>query len=1002
MRCATCEQDNPEGARFCNHCGVALVPAPAAAPQLRRLTVLFCDLVGSVELAGQLDPEEWHDLLAAYHAAAAGAVRRWHGHVAQRLGDGLVAYFGYPLASEDDALRGVRAALEIVRDVGTLGVPRSAARLRVRAGLHTGAAVMGQVGGTQGEYLALGDTPHIAARVQALAPPNAVLLSPATRTLVAARIRCMDFGEYALKGIASTLRLHQALAPQRADGEQAAAAAPAFVGRTRELAWLAAQWDDSAADGRCALVLGEPGIGKTRLARELRSRMRGDAADAWTMRCSAHSANTPFAPLAHFLRQAMAQAGSPGGSAAALATVLGRVGVHDEAVAAPLRVLLGLAGGAQADGLSAQALRERTFHAATTVLRTLAAHRRTLVVVEDLHWADPSTVEWLGHVLRGGVPPGLLVLLLARGEFRAPWSASPALHRLVLEPCGEQDAAALVAALDPAGTLDATAVAGIVERAEGNPLFVEEFARAALEARGEAIPLTLQEQTTARLDRLGTARQVLQYAAVIGRQFTRGQLRACSGIDEALLEEGLRRGIEAHMLRPLGDDGESYAFRHALLRDAAYGSLLRSTRQATHARVAEAILVEDPASARTQPELLAHHYTEAGEIQPAIAYGLAAARLALSRSACVEAAAHAGTALRLLGGPEDSEGTLALELELRLVLAPALMAVRGVLDEEVEHCYGRARVLCERLGNGPKLLVPLWGLWAYELMRGEIDRAQAVAGQLRSLAEASPQPVAVLVAAATTGLTLFYQGDLRGAREACARGLRPDGAPVQAARGARGMHDPGVMCRAFHTLACRLLGDEDAAQAGAAALRADIPALPPFDAAYAWCSDAVLHTLAGDAPAACESSMRAIAIGREQAFPAWQMMGAMMQGWGRARQGDTVPALAQMQRSFDAWCAGGARNLRPFFLALLADAWLAHGDAARALRSADTGLAESAGGERCWDPELHRLRAEALARMGQQGPALESARLAIEAAQRMEARGWTERMTSSYERLQLA
>lgn len=1001
MRCARCQQDNPEGARFCNQCGAPLA-AVAATPQLRRLTVMFCDLVGSVELASRLDPEEWHGLLAGYQAGAGDTVRRHHGHVAQHLGDGLVAYFGYPVAAEDDALRAVRASLEVVEQVSVQRLPHSGERLRVRVGLHTGSTLMGAVGGDT-EYLALGDTPNIAARIQALAPPNSVLMSPATRTLVDAQVQSVSLGEHTLKGLPGALRLYQALALRRGGQEEGASPRqPPFLGRERELAWLAQRWDDAATAGRCVLVLGEPGIGKTRLARELRARVPRSSADAWTLRCSAHTANTPFAPLAQFLLQAMALAGAQQPTAAALDGVLARVGVRDEAVAAPLRALLGLAGATPPVGdasTSAQALRERTFAAAIGVVHTMAAVRPTLLVVEDLHWADPSTREWLGRLLAGGLPPGLMLMLLARTEFAADWAGAEPVERLQLEPCTPQDAAALVAALDAAGNLSQESVARILDRADGNPLFVEEFTRSALEARGESVPLTLQEQTMARLDRLGPARQVLQQAAVLGRVFSRRLLQVASGLAEEAVEAGLQRGVEAHMLRPLAEGSGTYAFRHALLRDAAYASLLRSVRQASHARIAESILELEPAAARQQPELLAHHYTEAGAMQPAIAYWLAAARLGLARSACVEAAAHARAALGLLAELGESEGALAQELELRLVLAPALMAVRGVLDPEVEQAYARARVLCERLGNGPKLLVPLWGLWAYELMRGEIDRAQDVARQLRSLAEASAQPLASLVAAATSGMTLFYRGEFAAARAACARGLELARIPAPAARSARGVHDPGVMCHTFHAMAGWMLGEVEEAKAAAATVREAIPHLPPFDAAYAWCADALLHALSGDAPAACASARRAIAIGEEQAFPAWQMMGAMLEGWGRAKQGEGTPAVEQMQRSYEGWCASGARNLRPLFLALLADAWLAQDEAVQALRCAEAGLAEAATGEHCWDAELHRLRAEALARCGERGPAVESARRAVAAAQQMEARGWTERVESSLERI---
>lgn len=1003
MLCAKCHQHNPDTARFCNQCGASL--APASAPEYRRLTLVFCDLVGSVALANQLDPEDWHALLGAYQAAAGDAIRRHHGYIAQRLGDGIVAYFGYPLASEDDATRAVAAALEVVSRVSAITVPRFDTRLQVRVGLHSGPTVMGHAGGSEGEYLAMGDTPNVASRIQAAAPVNSVVLSAATRTLVELRVRCVELGEFRLKGLAAPMRLYHARAMRTGeDDDRAVRGLSPFLGRERELGLLSRRWDEAAGAGRCVLLLGEPGIGKSRLAREVRALATRSEALGWTMRCSAHTANTPFAPLVQFLRQAMASTGAPEASASALATVLAMVGVTDEAVVTPLMSMLAIdapQAGPRPE-LSAQAQRERTFTAVSAVLRTMAAGRRVLVVVEDLHWADPSTLEWLGRLLRRDLPAGLMLLLVARTEFEAPWPAGTRVESVSLQPCEPGDAAAMVVALDTGHVLGSDAIARIVDRAEGNPLFVEEFARAALEAQGDDIPLTLQAQTLARLDRLGPARQVLQQAAVIGRHFSRRQLQAVNGPPPELVDQALRRGVEAHMLRPLGDaGGDVYGFHHALLRDAAYSSLLRSARQASHARVAEVILADDPALAERQPELLAHHYTEAGQSQPAIAHWLAAGRRALARSACVEAATHARTALRLLGDPGENEAALALELELQLVLAPALMAVRGVLDPQVEQTYSRARLLCERLGNGPKLLVPLWGLWAYELMRGEVGRSLEVTRQLKALAQRMPTPIATLVAAATTGMTLFYQGDLPGARAECAKGLGQFRLAAATVGGsARGFHDPGVMCHAFHSLACWLLGDTDIAAEGATALRDVIPALAPFDAAYAWCSDAVLRTLSGDPPAACDASGRAIAIGREQAFPAWQLMGSMMDGWGRARQGDHAAALQQMQRSYAAWCAGGARNLRPFFLGLLADAWLAAGDAAQVVACAEGGLAEAATGERVWDAELHRLRAEGLSLLGDSARALDSAQTAVDTATRMGIRVWAMRAAETRERIE--
>lgn len=1008
MQCATCHHDNADSARFCNQCGAPLTAAVApASPEYRRLTVLFCDLIGSVELSNQLDPEDWHALLAAYQTAAGDAIRHHQGHVAQYLGDGIVAYFGFPLAGEDDAACAVRAALELVAAVSVLPLGPGGVPLRVRVGLHTGAVVMGEVGsGSQREYLALGDTPNIAARLQSLAASNCVVASAATHSVVQSQFRCLDLGEQMLKGLAAPLRVYRITGTRGADGDDdgtASRLAP-LQGRKGELDHLLGRWQSARTDaGRCLLLVGEPGIGKSRLARELRLRAARDGAEVWLMRCSAHRTNTPFAPMAQLLERALGPSlvrSAATDRATALAALLSTLGISEPALLTPLAALLGITLPESLAGapLSAQALRERTFDAATAVVRAAAAKGPTLLVVEDLHWADPTTLEWLQRLLGRDIECGLMLVLTARTEFQAPWSDAGAVERLALDPCTPDQACALVHALDTGRALTDHAVERIVARAEGNPLFIEEFTRSALEAGGEDIPASLQEQTLARLDRLGVAKAVLQQAAVIGRRFSRRRLRAVCALDDAALAAALQRGVDAHLLTPLADSGgELFAFRHALLQDAAYASLLRSARQASHLRAAQALVAEDGNAADQQPEVLAHHYTEAGQVQPAILHWLRAGQLALSRSACLEAAAHARRALALLGDSRPDETALAQELELQLVMAPALMTVHGVLDAQVEQAYTRARVLCEQIGSTPKLLVPLWGLWAYELMRGHVDDARVLSGRLGELARLAAQPMPRLVAAATTGMTLFYQGELAAARTAFAEGITLYRTPRHAARSVRGVHDPGVMCHAFDMLACWLMGDIDAALAAAARLRDMAPALAPYDAAFLWCADALLATLVGDAATTRSSAARGIAIAEEQAFNAWEMMGSVLQGWGLAMQGPPRPGIDQMQRGFDAWCATGARNLRPLFQALLADAWLAAGDAQRALQAAEAGMASASSGERVWLPELHRLRALALDALGQPEQARIELHTALGLADQMGARAWEQRASARVE-----
>lgn len=1007
MLCANCTHENPDTARFCNQCGASVTVA--VAPEFKRLTILFCDLVGSVGLASQLDPEDWYTLLGAYQLAAGDAIRRRQGHIAQHLGDGMVAYFGYPLAGEDDAARAVQAALDLVAAVAALPVRQGRPALQVRVGLHTGPVVMGDVGsGSQREYLALGDTPNIAARLQALAPANGVLVTAATQGAVKSKFRCQDLGGQSLKGIAAPIRLYKVIGPLQADGDDdpAAVGQAPLLGRARELDLLRGQWRAASTQaGNCLLLTGDPGIGKSRLARELRAHVAGNGSNVWLVRCSAHGVNTPFAPLAQLLARVIGAAPTDSREAriAALASTLASVGITDPAALAALAGMLAieLPPDPSAPPLSARALRERTFSAASRVLSAAASQRPTLLVVEDLHWCDPSTLEWLGRLLQRDISRGLMLLLTARGEFRAPWPDSGRVQQLTLEPCTPGEAAEMVRALDPARGLADEAVARIVARSEGNPLFVEEFTRSALEAGGDEIPATLHEQTLARLDRLGlTAKQVLQQAAVIGRHFGQQRLRAVCGLVDEMLALALQCSVQAHLLRPVaGDGGEAFAFRHALLQDAAYTSLLRSARQACHLRVAQALLAEDPAAGEHQPEVLAHHYAEAGQVQAAAAYFLRAGQIALSSSACMEAAAHARRALALLGDARTDEASLALELELQLVLAPALMAVHSVLDSRVEQAYMRARRLCESIGNAPKLLVPLWGLWGYELMRGRFDEARSVSGQLGALARQVSQTMPSLVAATTAGMTLFYQGDLGPARAEFAKGIALYSTPRHAARSVRAMTDPGVMCHAFDMLACWLMGETAAAHAGAARLRGMAPALAQYDAAFLWCGDALLAVLEGDTTSARASAGRAITIAQEQAFSAWQVMGSVLQGWGAAREGPAAPGIEQMQRGFDAWCATGARNLRPLFSALLADAWLAAGDTVRALEAADAGLDIAATGERCWVPELHRLRGMALAGLGERTRALECLRAAVASAEQMGAQAWRDRAVASLERI---
>ena len=553
--------------------------------------------------------------------------------------------------------------------------------------------------------------------------------------------------------------------------------------------------------------------------------------------------------------------------------------------------------------------------------------------------------------------------------------------------------------------LAAPVIARIVARTEGIPLFIEEFTRAALDAGGEEgsqTPMTLQDLLMARLDRLGPAKAVLQQAAVIGRNFPFGVLAAISGTGPAPLAAALARCVEDRLLseRGVAPDSE-YAFAHALFQDAAYQSLLRSARQQCHRRVAEAIATQSPSTAELEPEVLAFHYTEAAMPAEAIGQWLRAGRHALGRSACLEAQAHAERGLALARAMAQDVAQANSELDLELVLGSALMAMHGVAAADVEQTYARCHALCDRIGQTAKLVVPLWGLWGYALVRGRFEEAHGFSTDLGRLAETAPQSGIALVAAETLGITRFYMGDLAAARAQFARGIELYRAPKRTARIEHGVHQPGVMCRAFDMLACWLTGLPGQALVDAARLQEIARAWSPFDTAFTCCADAILHQFAREPAAVLANATRAVAIASEQGFAAWRAEGTVLRGWAIARLGNADDGISRLRRGYEAWCATGANNLRPYLLMLLGDACLAarrHDDAAEALQDAFDAIAES--GERCWEPEVQRLRGEAMLAMepARTAEAESCFRAAIEIAVAQGARGWELRAATSLAR----
>ncbi|HET6519516.1 MAG TPA: AAA family ATPase, partial [Geminicoccaceae bacterium] len=704
--------------------------APGA--ERRQLTVLFCDLVGSTELAARLDPEDLGAVIRAYQDRAADAVGRWGGSVAKYLGDGVLACFGWPRAHEDDAERAVRAGLELVQGVGRLTAGEGGPPLAARVGIATGLVMVGEpVGeGPARERAVVGETPNLAARLQALAEPGAVVVAPGTRRLVDGLFDVTDLGAHALKGFAAPVRAWRVLGPSAAEGRfearRRASGLTPLVGRERELARLLDRWQ-SAADGGGQVVLlsGEPGIGKSRLFQALHERLRDRGGPYLRLRyqCSPYATNSALHPVIDQLEHAagFARDESPEEKLAKLEALLARSAEDVGAVAPLLAALLSVPAGGRYPplNLTPQRQKDLTLAALAAQLEGLARRQPVLAVFEDAHWIDPTSLELLERLVeRAGELRALLVVTF-RPEFAPPpgWAGRAHVTALPLGRLGRQRGAALVERVAGDKALPAEVLDQIVDKTDGVPLFVEELTKTVLESgmlvdagdRYEldgplaplAIPATLRDSLTARLDRLApVVKEVAQLGAAIGREFGRELLAAVSPLPQSELRAALDELVASELvLARGGPPGAIYMFKHALVQDTAYATLLKSRRRRLHARIARALEERWPETRASRPELLAHHYTEAGLIERAVPSWLEAGTEALGRSAVAEAAAHLGRGLELIPRLPASDDRDRVELELRVALGTAQMAHKGWPAAEVRAALEPARGLCRRLGE---------------------------------------------------------------------------------------------------------------------------------------------------------------------------------------------------------------------------------------------------------------------------------------------------------------
>jgi class 3 adenylate cyclase/predicted ATPase/energy-coupling factor transporter ATP-binding protein EcfA2 len=968
---------------------------PPAVPQSpdaerRQLTVLFCDLVDSTTLSSQLDPEEYRDVVRAYQTACTEVVQRYDGHVAQLLGDGLLVYFGYPQAHEDDAHRAIHTGLGIIEAIGTLNIRLEydqGLRLAVRLGMHTGLVVVGEIGGGgRQEQLALGEVPNVTSRIQGLAEPNTIVISAATYRLVQGYFECQAFGAQVLRGVSHPVAVYRVLqasgAQSRLDIASTRGLTP-LVGRESEVALLLERWEQvKNGQGQVVLLTGDAGIGKSRLVQMLKEHIATEPHLRWECRSAEYSQNTALFPLTDLFQRILQFEASetPDAKLAKLEHALSHYRLPlEESVPlfAPLLSLPLPENHYPPLNLSPQRQRQKTLETIVDILLELAEHHLVLFILEDLHWTDPSTLELISLLLDQTPTASLLVLLTCRPYFQPAWHHRSYLTEITVNRLSHAQVEQIVTDMTDGKTFPAEVLQQILEKTDGVPLFVEEMTKSlleseqlkALDGRYElvgsfstfAIPATLQDSLMARLDRLVTAKAVAQYTAVIGRQFSYDLLHVVSQLDDVTLRRELSRLVEAEIVYQRGLPPQaSYHFKHALIRDAAYESLLKSTRQHYHQRIAQVLESQFPETVEGQPELLAHHYTEAGLTEKAVHYWYQAGQSAVQRSAHVEAISHLTKGLELLKMQPETPERTQREVGMHIALGASLIATKGYAAPEVGETYTSAQQLCQHLEDPYELCPVLRGLWSYYLVRAELQTAHALGEQLLALAQQVQDAAMLLGAHRALGATLFFLGETTLAHTHLAQGLALYDPQQHRAQAFLYGEDTGVVCRSHAALALWHLGypDQGLARNDEAVTLAQ-HLVHPYSLCYVLSCAALCHQLRREERLTQERAEALISLAKEQGFPYQMAMGSILRGWALAQQGQAKEGIEQLNQGLMDYRATGAEALRPYYLALLAEAHGTMGQPesgltvlAEALTLADTT------GERWSEAELHCLKGE--------------------------------------------
>jgi tetratricopeptide (TPR) repeat protein len=950
-------------------------------------------------------------------------VRRFDGFVAKYMGDGVLVYFGYPKAHEDDAERAVRAGLELIAAVTGL---KTRASLQTRVGIATGLVVVGDLigSGEAQERGIVGETPNLAARLQAIAGPDSVVIAESTRKQLGSLFELQDLGARDLKGLAGPARAWAVLWRSAIESrfEALRSGGTPLVGRTEEFELLLRRWQQvESGQGRVVVLTGEPGIGKSRVTAALQEHLQLDPHARLRQFCSPHHQSTPLHPwIGQFERAArLARDDTVEEKLTKLEAVLAQSNASPEEIGF-IAALLSIpnTGRHPLPEVSPQKRKENTLTALLAHMERLAAQQPMLVVYEDVHWIDPTTLELLTLTIERVQHLPVLLVVTARPEFTPPWPSYAHVTHIELGRIGRDEGASLIAQVTAGKALPGEVLQQILARTDGVPLFIEELTKAVVESgaltdAGDrytvagpspalAIPTSLNASLLARLDRLAPVREVAQIGAALGRQFSHALISAVAPMPQPQLDDALAQLLHAELIFRRGTPPDAeYTFKHALVQDAAYGTLLRDRRQQLHGRIAATLEQQFPEIAETQPERLARHCAEAGFVEKAVGYCLKAGQQAIARGTMTEAVALLRKGLDILAGLPDAAVRQEQELDLQIALGHALDATKGLAALETGEAYARARRLAEQLNRPAQLGLVLNGQYLFRIVRGELEQAEYHAEEMRHLREARNDAMWTCFGAQISGNICFYLGkfsDVRAYHESAFASWDPTYRAF-----APTAEDPyvGAMIHFFRTLLC--LGHLDEARSRRDAALAEARGLSPFMRAFAlrqaWYGDWAIEG-AEAAETMLASAKEVVALSDEHGFRDSLAIGNIMRGWCLCALGQAMEGIPLLLHGLTVCRSGGRKLMIPFFLMTLAEAYGMASQPQEGLdRLAEAGKLVETTQERWAEAEMYRLRGTLLLSMNEHAAAENSYRRALEVAQRQSARFWELRAALDLARL---